>query len=328
VAILILNDISFTDGSNIVDGSLQIPPEGLFVGGSNDGQPDTDDGNPVNTGGGNDRLYGEMNDFSTQYPIPPFKGSFRIGALLFNILSLGKGNDRLIGSASTSVGAVGVYGIDLELSGGIEAGSGNDEIEGVAHSSSELSDFVAGIIINENTSGATIDTGAGNDRVTGLASGSSALAMNGIWLLGPSAAINTGDGNDIIIGISNAVGDPSNHPGGIVLVETARIETGAGNDKVIARATLNGSTVNGFVGTGLIDLGAGNDTMEGFGGITAKGGSGQDVWDLSAYNKSDFVITKTGPDAASFTYSGVTAYIEGFEKFVFADGSFRFADIA
>ncbi len=109
------------------------------------------------------------------------------------------------------------------------------------------------------------------------------------------------------------------------------IYTGSGNDNVTAYATANnGERINGFAGGGVVDLGADNDTLEGFGDLIAHGGSGRDKWILSTYNSTDFTIIKgnTSQLQATFSGFGATAMIDGIEEFVFANGSFSYANLA
>lgn len=335
MAIIVLNNVVFTSGSDVVDGSILTPPEGLYVGASSSGIPVAGVGSAVETGDGNDRLYGKMDDSSTRYPGPAFNTDINVGVVLFNILDLGNGNDDLIGEGVTDSGQYVAYGIDLELSGEIKAGAGNDKVQGLARSDLAYSDYVAGIRVG-GAADKGIDMGIGgpgapnkgNDTVTGVASGKANYAMYGIGLLAANSFIKTNEGNDTVTGITDAIDNPpSLGLAGIELALTAKIEMGSGNDKVIARATLNGTIVNGFGGTGTVDLGTDNDTLEGFGGIRAKGGSGQDTWNLSAYNKSDFAIVKSLTDTATFTKGGITATIDGFESFLFADGAFSYAGL-
>lgn len=342
MAIIFLNDILFSSRSDIVNGSAFTPPESLYLGPVENGTPAPGSSSPVNTGAGNDHLDGKMNDDSTAYDTV-FPGSLA-GVLLKGILDLGTGNDWLRGEAQTNSGKLAVYGISVGLSGAIQAGEGNDKIEGLAHSTSESSTQVIGIVIGSNSNEKFINMGfggpgasnKGHDSVTGIASGKAlslrteggpAPVMAGILLSGENSSIKTNEGNDTVTGIANATGDAPFYLFGIILNSTTKIETGTGNDKVIARATLNGATVNGFRGKGSVDLGADNDVLEGFGDILAKGGTGKDTWDLSTYNKSDFEIEKSGANGATVTKSGVTATLDGFETFIFADGTFNYASL-
>jgi hypothetical protein len=340
MTIIFLNDIQFSSRSDVVNGSLLTPPESLYLGPVENGSPAPGSGSPVNTGAGNDKLNGRMDDNSSNYSII-FPGSIA-GVLLKGGLDLGAGNDGLKGEAYTNSGKLAVYGITLQLSGAINAAAGNDKVEGVAHSASESSTQVVGIVIGSTDGSQSIDMGSGgpgaskkgNDTVIGLASGQARSVktdfdplMAGIFLARSGSSIRTHEGNDTVTGIANAVGESPSSLCGIILNSATTIETGAGNDKVIAKATLNGATVNGFRGSGIVDLGADNDVLEGFGGITAKGGLGKDAWDLSAYNKSDFTIAKFDADGATFTKSGITANADGFETFIFADGTFNYASL-
>lgn len=185
-------------------------------------------------------------------------------------------------------------------------------------------------MINSDTTDARIETGSsmpccrnkGNDIVTGITSSHTSGFMNMVSLTGIYLFITTHDGNGRVTGIAIDLGAPADTPVGIFMVASASIETGFRNDKVIRRATLNGAPLNGFEGPGMVGLGAGNDIMKGFGGITAKCGFDKDTWNPSACNRSDFAIVRSGSTAASFTKAGITTTMDGFETFVFADGFF------
>lgn len=89
MAIIVPDDISFNDGSDDVDGSLLTPATPLDVGSVNaSGDPTFEAGNSLNTGKGNDKLIGQMDDMST--PSNSSGNQIRIGGLLLNSLFPGE----------------------------------------------------------------------------------------------------------------------------------------------------------------------------------------------------------------------------------------------
>jgi hypothetical protein len=95
-----------------------------------------------------------------------------------------------------------------------------------------------------------IDTGDGNDIILGLA-------------IYNSGAIYTSDGNDLIIS-----------PG--VIYNAGTINTGNGNDSIIADEGFQQNSP-----LGIINLGEGDDYINGFGSGLYLGGSGNDILELT-----------------------------------------------
>lgn len=323
VATIILNSIDFTDGSDTIDGSLVAPPSNILV--------DLD--GPVSTKSGNDTLIGQADD-STSFYSP---GNNTIGVLVQNNLSLDDGNDKLIGIATAAAARGFVYGIAAGWVEGVNCvinlGKGNDTARGIAYSSSGESDNVGGISL---FAGCDIDTGEGgpgiknrgNDNVYGEAGGLSVGSMWGIYL-DEGSEIRTNEGNDSVTGI--AIAENNAFVYGINFYDSSsKIITGSGNDRVTAYASNNnGLIADGFAGNGVVDLGADNDILEGFGSLTAHGGTGKDTWILSNYNSTEFTISK-GNSAnleATFSTDTAVAIVDGFEVFVFANGTFNYADL-
>jgi hypothetical protein len=122
--------------------------------------------------------------------------------------------------------------------GMINTGNGDDTITGIANGGNGV-----GIGNNGSFTGGTIDTGAGNDTITG--SGGRHGIIN-------YSTINTGSGNDTITGTSSFLG----------IVNFGTINTGTGDDTV--NALQGGFGGIGGIRTGVIDLGADNDTLIGF----------------------------------------------------------------
>jgi hypothetical protein len=125
----------------------------------------------------------------------------------------------------------------------------------------------------------TIDTGVGNDRIKGF----------------------IGDNSDLFISLTN-----------IGIVNNGTITTGAGDDTVDA-------LTGGFSGSGLTDLGEGNDTLIGFGAGRFDGGSGiKDKLLLAdgSYAFAGFGRLGNEPDAAGYfklTTDSDTMLIKNFE---------------
>jgi Ca2+-binding RTX toxin-like protein len=188
-----------------------------------------------------------------------------------------------------------VYGGNLNDS--IQSGAGNDYVIGAAGNDT----FSAG------TGNDTIDAGAGADVIITGTGSDLVYAGDGDDRL----VIEAGDGNDTFWGgIGNDVIDATALTGGVVVnftgagmgtltegssvdtfLETERVLLGAGND-----------TVTGNVGNESVDGGAGNDSISGGGGAdTLAGGAGNDT-----------LIGGTGSDTL---YGG-----EGDDRFNIASG--------
>ena len=172
----------------------------------------------------------------------------------------GNGNNTFIGAGKGKAEGEGIGNYGL-----IKTGRGNDIISGTCNS-----DEAADGINNEGK----IDVGSGNDRITGAASGYKKLrpqfgSCSGICNEG---TINTGSGKDIITGSSPTF----EYATGID--NTGTINTGSGKDIVDAlKGGFNGVDSDDFDKlTGRTYLGAGNDTLKGFGTGRFYGGTGKD----------------------------------------------------
>jgi hypothetical protein len=280
-------------------------------------------GSTKNVGGGNYTFLGDSNDTSQTYG----GGPYRVGILFIESeLNLSGGNQTLTGTASTGLNSVtNVYGIDFEYSELNISGSskGGTKITGSALSSAASNTFVGGISVQLDSE---INITGQNAYIRGEASANQVGQLAwGIMLNGGGSSISTGTGNDTIVGIAN-IGSGNAFGIGRIDGVGASISTGDGNDKVIAQATVGGQIVNGFYGGIHIDLGAGNDTISGFGNATVEGGSGTDTLDLSQYALAMFTITKDAlSQEVAISKSGTTMHLAHFESFVFSDGTFSFA---
>lgn len=290
-------------------------------------------GGTINALDGNDKIIGTSTDLDAVYRS---QGQIIYGVgLKGGSLNLQEGEDSIEGYASSDITSLRVYGIGVR-GNTLDTGNSNDKVIGISKTTADTA-YGHGIIVTED--GGKILTGNGNDQVRGKATGtcrnpvpnvSDPQRIAGIFVYNfLQNTINTGAGNDRVIGIGNNTG-PYGEVAGIYLQAGSRIETRGGDDVVTGRAIRQGTRVNGFSGGGLISLGAGNDRLDGFGYIEAKGGKGNDTWILSGYSSKDFTIAKTNPTSAkgaTFRLDGVTATIEGFEAFVFDNGTFSYAQL-
>jgi len=171
----------------------------------------------------------------------------------------------------------------------------------------------------------TLDTGAGNDilEATAVAVGSSSAIARGID--GANGSINLGAGADTINANATALSTNSSNAVGIF---GGNFNTGAGADTVIARSNDNLIGTNGvsliggqgFGGNVNINLGIGNDTLQGFGAASINGGLGTDTL-VFEFSQTDF-INGGGvfdPTTTNFTFAGVTLQTTNFEFVQFSD---------
>ena len=186
-------------------------------------------------------------------------------------------NDGTIntGNGKDSItGTGGAFG-GIINSGTIHTGNGNDTIRG-----DDAGGTIGGII---NTG--TINTGAGNDTIK---------SDGGISSYG---TIDTGNGNDTITGDAG-------------IINGGTIHTGNGNDKVDAlKGGFQSALDSGF---GEAYLGAGNDTLKGFGTGSFYGGTGKDKL---LFGEGIYEIS--GSTAMS---GGVTMNVYEFERIGGANG--------
>jgi hypothetical protein len=222
-------------------------------------------------------------------------GTINAGQSIANPLNPQIGKSEIIGSVQGS------SSFGISNSGTINTSFGTDTITGSATGLNAI-----GI---SNTG--TINTFAGNDTITGNGSGQS---NTGIGIVN-SGTIDTGTGNDTITGIGTAAG----------IVNSASINTGDGDDTITGNGIFNSGTIftgfgndtidtrkRGFGGNGRIDLGAGNDTLKGFGAGTFLGNSGSDkiLFDQGRYTISGSRITS----------GGLTMNVSSFEQIGGANG--------
>ncbi len=134
----------------------------------------------------------------------------------------------------------------------------------------------------------TLETGEGNDAITGSG------GMIGISNFG---TIKTGDGDDVITG-----------SGGVVGIDNfGIIDTGNGNDVIV-----------GSTGSGAINLGQGDDLIQGVSGQSVNGGSGYDTVELGIdYDENLISIGITGSTSVEVTSAGETISFDQVELWDF-----------
>lgn len=204
-------------------------------------------------------------------------GSGSSGITNSGIIITGIGSDQIVGTG-------GIHGI--LTSGSINTGAGNDRIMG---NGLTYGIYNNGIINTSNIIGPTVD----DDTITGTARG--AGIAYGIYN-GVGYTINTRIGNDIITGSASGAS-------GIGIYNDGTIDTGSDRDVVDA-------LIGGFAGSGITNLGAGDDTLKGFGRGTFQGGIGQDTL---VFNPGTYTITD-GVGAGNYVINGIMN-VSGFELF-------------
>lgn len=209
------------------------------------------------------------------------------------VVSTLAGDDLIVGSNMGSFGYYEYYGLcAIENAGIIITGEGADSISGTIGVKADRSQPCYGII---NRRWARIDMGNGNDAITGAG-----LSDSDYGILN-QGSIDTGEGDDLVSGrVGSAFGEGS-AAFGISNAYGANINTGSGNDLIkgsILSVAYRGSGIfndgiidagdgddtvdalyGGFSGSGETILGAGNDTLRGFGRGQGKflGGEGIDT---------------------------------------------------
>ena len=204
--------------------------------------------------------------------------------------------------------------------GSIDVGTGNDILFGAADDiigevakSSLPSDakYIGSGVLNGQIG--TILLGEGNDTLRGetwsISAPKDPLSHSaGIVNFG---TIDAGNGNDLVSGYSGIL-----NPTNIAILNNGLIKTGAGDDTVDA-------LTGGFSGSGLTDLGDGNDTLIGFGTGRFDGGggfsasqkdtlllaSGTYVCSLSSGPEGFFSLSQEDP----VTHNSTTMLLQGFE---------------
>lgn len=260
----------------------------------------------INTKGGNDFISGgglyNVIDFLSKLP-----GTTEFASIASKFLAditLANPNSK-----DASIGILNFGKIDTGLGNDVVFGAGDDITapENMAFLSAAGISTIGSGIINAKTG--MINLGEGDDLLVGETWAVKQLNVGE----GPRAGIvnygliNTGNGNDHICGFSGTT-EPDNKG----IFNDGTIITGSGNDFIDA-------LTGGFSGTGLTDLGLGEDTLVGFGSGRFDGGSGIKDKVLLAdgsYAFAGFGRLENEPDAAGFfklTTGSDTMLIKNFE---------------
>ncbi len=336
-----VNDALFTEGAdwidfNTVSSGTYTPGTDTDALGGNDTVVLLNSGNSLQTssftgGSGDDNISGSATAANQN----------GINILASTTLSGGAGNDTISGSAN------GINGRGINNSGTIQGDEGVDSIGGadliIGNGPDGIfnlgmirgdggNDTITGATLPDNSPGihnaGTISGGDGDDTISGTGYGSNVRGIFNSGLISGGAGNDTiqgsavtggdgientgtisgGDGNDVLIGSKTAALNSA-------IRNAGRIEMGAGEDIVDA---LQGGFF--FVGTtGIIDMGADNDTLKGFGNGTHIGGSGTDRLVFGA-GTGTYVVSNSGA-TWSIVRGSVTMSVSEFELISFNGGS-------
>lgn len=294
------------------------------------------------TGAGDDIVSGDAtgeasNSFLVVDGVDIGLGSLQNGIPMTPKVDLGDGDNLILGTATAiGIGAeAAVITAGLQSVGTITMGSGNDRI--VAESTSTVfggTDGVRGSRAEGLQNGlefagsvtpATIDLGAGDNSIEARAVASSTDSLSfaaGISQV-EGSVITMGGGNDVIMAEADATSPIEAEAFGLF---GGTINTGGGNDQIQARSTFG--PLEGGLGLGggiVINLGAGQDVLTGFGDATVDGGTGRDTLRFE-FTRGDFVDAggsmEIVSDAMTFSVEGITMTARDFEIIEFADESF------
>lgn len=288
--------------------------QATLVGGSEVGNAIENSG-LISTGLGNDSIKG-----------------LRVGAggngILNNQLAFivtGKGDDSIVAS-------VGIIGEAIINKGIILTGSGNDLFD-----ATEVG-FLATGIVNENPG--IISTGKGDDSIIVSTGSRVRIAVSN------SGLISTGKGHDFIFARGGFLGFSP------VIENSDTISMGDGNDTLIGGPQIGNDTLTGlaidnsgvismgegddligtsFVGGGVTDLGAGNDSVsinpfdDNF--QTINGGEGFDRIEFS-FGLDDNVEFSISENVVELTRNSSTWTLSSFESFVFNDRTYSFDQLS
>lgn len=243
-----------------------------------------------------------------------FGGTTAIGIANYTSIFGGDGEDGIYGTASNAFqSSTGILNGNSAL---IALGGENDTMSGTANLGGNQTYGI------QNLGEASIFGGDGSDRVLGVADGVGfgIVGAAGIYNLGTINLASDVEGSenddDYLLGAAsgNAYG----------IVNAGEISTGIGNDTVIGRGA---DVFRGFLGgaeNGKIQLGDGDDFIQGFGGQDVNGGLDNDVAkfefgksDLDGFeNLNDSIF---GLNLVLLTKGGVTMRLANFEELRFAD---------
>jgi hypothetical protein len=246
-------------------------------------------GGEINTGQGNDSIYGSA-----------------IGSVAADAIAYADASaiaEAMAGATATSLAkaTITVTGIK-NIGGKITTGDGNDTITAFATSSCITSSVAAS---------STLSSGNSDDQALAEAvSDAFAEAKDtAIAIDNTGGLISTGKGNDTII--AKATGSESYGIFG------GSINMGKGDDRLEASSLGGGVNIN---------MNDGKDYVEGFGNATIDGGKDYDILSFGSYSKSDFNIYSQN-SFTIFELGGVSMKTHGFEEFKFAEGSYNSSDL-
>ena len=246
-------------------------------------------GGEINTGQGNDSIYGSA-----------------IGSVAADAIAYAEASaiaEAMAGATATSLAkaTITVTGIK-NIGGKITTGEGNDTITAFATSSCITSSVAASNTLSSGNSD--------NQALAEAVSDAFAEANDkAIAIDNTGGLISTGKGNDIII--AKATGSESYGIFG------GSINMGKGDDRLEASSLGGGVNIN---------MNDGKDYVEGFGNATIDGGKDYDILSFGSYSKSDFNIYSQN-SFTIFELGGVSMKTHGFEEFKFAEGSYNSSDL-
>ena len=199
--------------------------------------------------------------------------------------AFGTANDRAVADA-------------IDNRGFFSTGGDNDKIVATATAEAVNGSATVNAIDQNEVAGSEIDLGSGNDMIVAEAAALSGSDLNAIALLG--GTINAGDGADNIRGRSNS--------------------NLVGNNLFGGSSELSGGQA--FGGDVEINMGAGNDTLFGFGEAIVDGGSGIDTLEFE-FSVIEFLSGGgTFQLSGDLTFGGITYQTRNFELFKF-DSNFE-----
>jgi hypothetical protein len=260
-------------------------------------------------------------------------GSTQNGIAVTPTIHLGHGNNQLLGTAvaTASGDEAAVITAGIQSVGIIKSGSNHDLVKAESTSiviggkngirGSRADGLQNGLDFGGSITPGSICLGAGNDSIVASASAkgtdSDAFAAGISQVQG--SVISMGDGDDIIKAKAFACSPKASEAFGIF---GGTINTGNGNDQIIASSNF-GPLKGGFgLGGGVIvNMGAGNDVLSGFGEARVDGGACIDTLQFD-FSWKDFGIAGGSmgivEHGRSFSLGGVTMVATNFEVFTFA----------
>lgn len=215
----------------------------------------------IRTGPDDDKILGISEPSETE--------SDAAGIYLFGGLTrMRSGRDRIEGQAIGK--GIRLWGLTVHGGSTISTGRNRDAVVGVSrinHDAPEAINGLGNIGVGIHVDQGTIKTGGSNDLVSGTTHGQVSRAF-GIQMLG---LVDTGTDNDEVRGTAINESPASTVTYGLFNYDDGFILTDAGADVVHGLGRSNGQNVVGIQNQGLIDLGVGDDQIEGFASATKEG---------------------------------------------------------